>query len=89
MDEEVAAFSRGPGGTLVELRGYMPREFADYLDAECRLRTELTKRETSRMDVVNDLIQQWVHEQAHRHSVFSRVIAGNPQVRNQGGGRGA
>lgn len=81
------AFSRGPGGTQVELRGYISRELADCIDAECAVRSHELGREVHRTEVVADIMGQWAKKQLHRTSVYSSVLGGNPQARSQDGSR--
>lgn len=79
MAADLPAFSRGPNGTMVELRGYVPRHIADLLDAE-----SLGKRMHDRWSLVAKILAEHCTEYEHEHTVAANVLGLNPQARSDG-----
>ena len=59
-------------GDWIELRGDIPRDVADVLDAVSMANS------CSRIDVVNEILHEWASERVHEASVIMRVTRGNP-----------
>lgn len=58
--------------TKVELRGEIPREVVDVLDAVAQA------RRVSRMEIVSIVLSQWAQERALEATLIQRVTRGNP-----------
>lgn len=80
MDEagtgKVASFARArnPGTTHAELRvGHVPVEILDCLDG-----VSLGRGQHDRGPLVIEILKEWADKQMHAHTVFQRVVFGNP-----------
>lgn len=80
-----AAFSRGrAGGTTVELRGDVPRQTIDVLDA-----VSMARGYPSCMALVNEILGKWADGVLHETSLVQRVLSGNPLPADTRGGHSA
>ena len=59
------------GQSLVELRGDIPRELIDVIDAVAMA------EKSNRMTVVRKILGEWVEEQVHRSTLILRIRRGN------------
>ena len=64
----------------VELRGMVPRDIVDVIDAVA------ISRKLSRIDVVNEVLLAYVAERVHEATVISRITRGNPRLAEMAGG---
>lgn len=67
--------------TSVELRGPCPREVVDVLDAWSQSKC------ITRTAAVNQILREWALQKLHEHSVFGRVVRGNPLLKESPGER--
>ena len=56
----------------VELRGNCPREIVDVVDGWSQAKG------MTRSAAVNLILREWALRKLHQHSVFGRVVRGNP-----------
>lgn len=65
--------------TQVELRGNCPREIVDVVDGWSQAKG------MTRSAAVNLILRDWALKTLHEHSVFSRVVKGNPLLSDSSG----
>lgn len=65
--------------TQVELRGNCPREIVDVVDGWSQAKG------MTRSAAVNLILREWALRKLHEHSVFSRVVKGNPLLSDSSG----
>jgi hypothetical protein len=65
---------RVEGKETAELRGEVPRRVLDTLDAFS------TARNTNRMELVNEILEEWADKKAHEVSVYLKVMRGYPDM---------
>lgn len=63
----------------VELRGNCPREIVDVVDGWSQAKG------MTRSAAVNLILREWALRKLHEHSVFSRVVKGNPLLSDSSG----
>ena len=63
----------------VELRGNCPREVVDVVDGWSQAKG------MTRTAAVNLILRDWAVQKLHEHSVFSRVVKGNPLLSDSSG----
>lgn len=57
---------------FIELRGEVPREFVDVMDAVAQANPG-----ASRMSVLREILADWYDRKVHEHSLIERVRRGN------------
>ena len=65
--------------TQVELRGNCPREVVDVVDGWSQAKG------MTRSAAVNLILREWALKKLHEHSVFGRVVKGNPLMSDANG----
>jgi hypothetical protein len=65
----------------VELRGEVPRDLIDVIDAVA------LARGVTRIDLVQQILSRWARERVHEANVIHRVTGGNPPLSESNGSR--
>ena len=76
-----------PGDPFVELRGEIPAEYMEIIDAVVQATPG-----SNRMKVVREILGNWVDQKAHEATLIQNVRGANgsrPEARRNAGGRAA